>query len=543
MGSKFDIEKFTGSNDFGLWKVKMKAVLVHNNCAEALKGAAMPASLSDAEKAVLNEKAVSCITLCLGDKVLREVARETNAAGMWAKLESLYMTKSVAHKQFLKQKLYFYRMVESKSITEQLAEFNKIIDDLANIDVKLEDEDKALHLLCTLPKSYESFKDTMLYGKDTPVTLEEVQSALRTKELTKFKDLKVEDGSNALNVSGGKGGSRGKKAKVKSVDKWTCFHCQKKGHFKRDCPDLKDKGGSVHVVDGSSGDENYETAEALVVSSWESEECETLDSGGSHDVLELWDVGVVSDQVEWFCKLQGGVHRGSTEFETLVEEFHLKVEDFQLEVEASDSDTRGGETTLTLGYQEGDRVESGSGASKWYDCEDLVGYVPIEAGEVQNLLKNFREAIGNTDSRTWELVGLLEVVGHKESSLLELEQQPKIPRLVEDKQVFESTEGIPGFEEGVVELVGLSKRPLIVGCKRIFMRTGLITPGFEEVAVSLVGATKNPMVVGGKTFMRAEGIPRDEEVEVQLVILARVVGSKWKRSRFKWDLDLANDLE
>ncbi|WJX37973.1 E3 ubiquitin-protein ligase upl4 [Trifolium repens] len=45
-------------------------------------------------------------------------------------------------------------------------------------------------------------------------------------------------------------------------------------------------------------------------------------------------------QVEWFCKLQGGVHRGSTEFETLVEEFHLKVEDFQLEVEASDSETR-----------------------------------------------------------------------------------------------------------------------------------------------------------------------------------------------------------
>ncbi|KAK2433477.1 hypothetical protein QL285_018740 [Trifolium repens] len=201
---------------------------------------------------------------------------------------------------------------------------------------------------------------------------------------------------------------------------------------------------------------------------------------------------------EWFCKLQGGVHRGSTEFETLVEGFHLKVEDFQLEVEASDSETKRGETTLTLGYQEGDREESGSVTPKWYDCEDLVGYVPIEAEEVQNLLNNFREAIGNTDSRTWELVGLLEVVGHKESSLLELEQQPKIPRLVEDKQVFESTEGIPGFEEGVVELVGLSKRPMIVGCKRIFRRTGLITPGAEEVAVSLVGATKNPMVVGGE---------------------------------------------
>ncbi|KAK2408720.1 hypothetical protein QL285_044210 [Trifolium repens] len=124
-------------------------------------------------------------------------------------------------------------MVESKSITEQLTEFNKIIDDLANIDVNLEDEDKALHLLCTLPKSNESFKDSMLYCKETAVTLEEVQTALRTKELTKFKDLKVEDGVDALNVSSRKGGSRGRRAraKAKGGDKWSCFHCQKKGHF------------------------------------------------------------------------------------------------------------------------------------------------------------------------------------------------------------------------------------------------------------------------------------------------------------------------
>ena len=48
------------------------------------------------------------------------------------------------------------------------------------------------------------------------------------------------------------------------------------------------------------------------------------------------------------------------------------------------------------------------------------------------------------------------------------------------------------------------------------------------------------MVVGGKIFMRAEGIPRDEGKEAMLA------GSKWRltpRSRFKWDLDLAGDLE
>jgi hypothetical protein len=38
--------------------------------------------------------------------------------------------------------------------------------------------------------------------------------------------------------------------------------------------------------------------------------------------------------------------------------------------------------------------------------------------------------------------------------MLELVELPKIPRLVEGKQTFKSTEGISGVEEGVVKLVG-----------------------------------------------------------------------------------------
>ncbi|PNX65946.1 cytochrome p450, partial [Trifolium pratense] len=82
----------------------------------------------------------------------------------------------------------------------QLAEFNKIIDDLANIDVIIEDEDKAFHLLCALPKPFENLKDALLYGKEDTITFDEVRSALRTKEMTKMRDLKVDDSGEGLNV-------------------------------------------------------------------------------------------------------------------------------------------------------------------------------------------------------------------------------------------------------------------------------------------------------------------------------------------------------
>jgi len=99
------------------------------------------------------DKARSVIVLCLGDKVLRDVAKEPTAASMWSKLKYLYMTQSLAHRQFLKQQLYSFKMVESKAIMEQLTEFNNILDDMENIEVHLEDEDKVIILLCVLPRS------------------------------------------------------------------------------------------------------------------------------------------------------------------------------------------------------------------------------------------------------------------------------------------------------------------------------------------------------------------------------------------------------
>jgi len=147
----------------------MEAILIQHGCAEALKGEEkMSESLSSKEKSEMIAKAKSAIILCLGDKALREVVREKTAASMWLKLESLYMKKSFSNRLCLKQQMYTFKMTESRTTTKQLVDFNKILDDLENIEVKLEEKDKAL----LLPNSFEHFKDAILYGKDQDITLE-----------------------------------------------------------------------------------------------------------------------------------------------------------------------------------------------------------------------------------------------------------------------------------------------------------------------------------------------------------------------------------
>ena len=55
-------------------------------------------------------------------------------------------------------------MHEGTPNKSHIAEFFSIINDLDKIEVKIEDEDQALLLLCSLPSSYKSFREATIYG-------------------------------------------------------------------------------------------------------------------------------------------------------------------------------------------------------------------------------------------------------------------------------------------------------------------------------------------------------------------------------------------
>ena len=40
VGTKWDIEKFSGNNNFDVWKGKMEIILIQHKCGDALKGEA-----------------------------------------------------------------------------------------------------------------------------------------------------------------------------------------------------------------------------------------------------------------------------------------------------------------------------------------------------------------------------------------------------------------------------------------------------------------------------------------------------------------------
>ena len=91
------------------------------------------------------------------------------------------MSKDLTSKMHVKMKLFTHKLQEGGSVMNHLSIFKEIVADLVLMEVKYDDEDLALLLLCLLPTLFANFRDTILLSRDE-LTLAEVYEALQSRE-------------------------------------------------------------------------------------------------------------------------------------------------------------------------------------------------------------------------------------------------------------------------------------------------------------------------------------------------------------------------
>ncbi|KAH9769644.1 hypothetical protein KPL71_012096 [Citrus sinensis] len=268
--TKLEVEKFTGENDFHLWRLKMRALLVHQRLDVALDDESSSKKLMKVTEEELSEmldRAHSAIILSLGDGVLRE-----------------------------------------------------IILDLEDINVKIDDEDKAMILLYSLPSSYENLVDTLMYKRQTRA-MGDVKEALSSKAAIK-KETRDGESLTAMGRIEKRETSKNKKKRSKSRPKnLKCFHCHKEGHFKKDCPEMKnkknnakEKSGDAAIASEFEESDGYDLAGVLIATDAQTKGNWVLDSGCSFHMCpnknlftnyETCDGGIVVIGNDSSCRVVG----------------------------------------------------------------------------------------------------------------------------------------------------------------------------------------------------------------------------------------------
>ncbi|MGV7988734.1 hypothetical protein PJP10_30605 [Mycobacterium kansasii] len=241
--TRYEFEKYSGKNNFELWKVKMISLLTKQGEDGALEE--RNSTMKDDEWENLDSNALASIRLCLMDEVLYNVLREKIVASLWAKLENIYAKKSSENCLHLKLQCYTFKMAEGGDLEAHISNFNKLVCKLLDMEEVMKDEEHACMLLNSLPASYEAFKDTMCSMNKT-LSVDIVISALQGKAMRQLNS-DMGTSSEALFIVGrnsGQGtdssGSRSK-SRGKSKGKVKCWNCGKEGHVKRDCENPKSK--------------------------------------------------------------------------------------------------------------------------------------------------------------------------------------------------------------------------------------------------------------------------------------------------------------
>ena len=151
----------------------MKDFLVQKSLVCPLLGKKIrqPDDMKDAEWIELEARYVSTIRFCIGDNEFSHVINKESIPKLWKKLKNIYLTKSLSNKLQFKRKLYHLKMEESGDLMKHMNEYDKIIDQLKKVDVRVEEEENTLLFLESLSGSFEVFVESLIFENDT-ITLE-----------------------------------------------------------------------------------------------------------------------------------------------------------------------------------------------------------------------------------------------------------------------------------------------------------------------------------------------------------------------------------
>lgn len=245
-GMKFAIDKLTESN-FHVWKYNIELVLgakelsshITEDASKAKETASSSSSDENAKWFQKDAKARAVIGLSLGKEYTDHVVGCSSARAMWTTILDLFQKKTLLNQLRIRRRFYSAKMGDSEKAMAFISRVRQLASDCKAMDVKIDDKDIAMTVLCGLPSRYEHLIVAIdAAADDKTLSLEFVKSRLLQEEQRMLDRGDVKPSTDTALVTSHSSGNA-------SSDVPECSFCGKKYHNESKCwkkhPHLKPK--------------------------------------------------------------------------------------------------------------------------------------------------------------------------------------------------------------------------------------------------------------------------------------------------------------